>query len=110
MRKVQEKLDNLKQQAGYQHSFGVVEEDDDQIEHGIAGGAQVPNEASEEEDEAVPAQQAGSKRSRTVWIIIRLIGSQQMISTTHWSYNVLISNSNSNWTKRLMQCLQATLL
>ncbi|KFH67420.1 hypothetical protein MVEG_06152 [Podila verticillata NRRL 6337] len=64
MRKVQEKLDNLKQQAGYQHSFGVVEEDDDQIEHGIAGGAQVPNEASEEEDEAVPAQQAGSKRSR----------------------------------------------
>ncbi|KAG0094090.1 RING finger and WD repeat domain-containing protein 2 [Podila epicladia] len=65
MRKVQEKLDALKQQAGYQNSFGVVDDDEDQIEHGIAGGAQVPNEASEEEDEAVPPQQAGSKRSRT---------------------------------------------
>ncbi|KAF9317581.1 coatomer subunit alpha [Podila horticola] len=65
MRKVQEKLDTLKQRAGYQNSFGAVEEDEDQNEHGIAGGAQVPNEASEEEDEAVPLQQAGSKRSRT---------------------------------------------
>ncbi|KAG0017481.1 coatomer subunit alpha [Podila clonocystis] len=65
MRKVQEKLDTLKQLAGYQNSFSVVEEDEDQMEHGIAGGAQVPNEASEEEDEAVPPQQAGSKRSRT---------------------------------------------
>lgn len=91
MRKVQEKLDILKQQTGYQNSFGVVEEDEDQIEHGIAGGAQVPNEASEEEDEAVPAQQPGSKRSRTVWIPHRLIGIQQMISTRQLTGHIIFS-------------------
>lgn len=111
MRKVQEKLDTLKQRAGYQNSFGAVEEDEDQNEHGIAGGAQVPNEASEEEDEAVPLQQAGSKRSRTVWTLyganIRVL---QLVPTTYSPFIVLITNSNSNWTTRLTQCLQAVLL
>ncbi|KAG0333235.1 coatomer subunit alpha [Podila humilis] len=63
MRNVQDKLNRLKHHAAQQTSLSVIEDDEDQIEQ--PGGAQVPNEASEEEDEAVPAQQAGSKRSRT---------------------------------------------
>ncbi|KAF9353889.1 coatomer subunit alpha, partial [Mortierella sp. AD094] len=63
MRKAQERLDALKQYNGYQTTHSLEEEDDDQLECiSGSGGVQVPNEASEEEDEAVPPQ-AGSKRS-----------------------------------------------
>ncbi|KAF9428366.1 coatomer subunit alpha [Podila epigama] len=67
MRKVKEKLDSLKRHSGTQVALAsIVDEREEQAEQGIAGGAQVPNEASEEEeDEAVPAQLTGSKRSRT---------------------------------------------
>ncbi|KAI8595890.1 ring finger and WD repeat domain 2 [Dissophora ornata] len=65
MRKAQEKLDALKQYSGYQVSQTLEEEDDDQLEcMGNAGGAQVPNETSEEEDEAVPPQ-TGTKRTHS---------------------------------------------
>ncbi|KAF9372908.1 coatomer subunit alpha, partial [Mortierella sp. AD011] len=63
MRKAQEKLDALKQYNGYQTTHSLEEEEEDQLECiSGSGGVQVPNEASEEEDEAVPPQ-AGSKRS-----------------------------------------------
>ena len=66
MRKAQEKLDTLKQYSGYQVSQALEEEDDDQLEcMGNAGGVQVPNETSEEEDEAVPPQ-TGTKRTHSV--------------------------------------------
>ncbi|KAF9116690.1 coatomer subunit alpha [Mortierella sp. AM989] len=65
MRKAQEKLEALKQYNEYQTSQSLEEEDDDQLECiGGSGGVQVPNEVSEEEDEAVPPQ-AGSKRSHS---------------------------------------------
>ncbi|KAG0359915.1 coatomer subunit alpha [Gamsiella multidivaricata] len=61
MRKAEEKLEALKQYNGYQITQ-TLEEDDDQLEcAGNSGGVQVPNEVSEEEDEAVPPQ-TGSKR------------------------------------------------
>ncbi|KAG0294086.1 RING finger and WD repeat domain-containing protein 2, partial [Dissophora globulifera] len=64
MRKAQDKLDQLKQHSGYQITQALEEEEDDQAEcTGNSGCMQVPNEASEEEDEAVPPQ-AGNKRSR----------------------------------------------
>ncbi|CAO3567260.1 unnamed protein product [Mortierella alpina] len=63
MRKAQDKLDVLKQHSGYQITQGLDDEEDDQLEcMGSSGGVPVPNEVSEEEEEAVPPQ-AGSKRS-----------------------------------------------
>ncbi|KAI1321446.1 RING finger and WD repeat domain-containing protein 2 [Mortierella claussenii] len=65
MRKAREKLASLKQLKDYQSTQSLEEEDDDQLEcmSGFAG-VQVPNEVSEEEDEAVPPQ-TGSKRSHS---------------------------------------------
>lgn len=66
MRKAQDKLDTLKQCSGYQVTQSLEEEDDDQLESiGNSGGAQVPNQVSEEEEVAVPLQ-AGPKRAHTV--------------------------------------------
>ncbi|KAG0207041.1 RING finger and WD repeat domain-containing protein 2 [Mortierella sp. NVP41] len=66
VRKAEKKLDSLKQYSGYQAVTRTIEEEEDESIDGmgIAGGVQVPNEVSEEEDEAVPAQ-AGSKRSHS---------------------------------------------
>jgi len=66
MRRAQEKLDALKLCGGYQVTQVVEEEDDDQLESiGNSSGAQVPNQVSEEEEEAVPLQ-AGPKGAHTV--------------------------------------------
>ncbi|KAF9435725.1 RING finger and WD repeat domain-containing protein 2 [Entomortierella beljakovae] len=64
MQRAQEKLDLLKQYSGNQTNQSLEEDDDDQLEIGGSAGVQVPNEASEEEDEAVPPQ-TGSKRSHS---------------------------------------------
>ncbi|KAF9983256.1 coatomer subunit alpha [Modicella reniformis] len=66
MRKAQEKLDELKLCSGYQVTQGLEEEDDDQLECiGSSGGVQVPNQVSEEEEEAVPLR-TGSKRAHPI--------------------------------------------
>ncbi|KAK3814122.1 MAG: WD40-repeat-containing domain protein [Benniella sp.] len=65
MRRAQEKLDALKLCGGYQVTQVVEEEDDDQLESiGNSSGVQVPNQVSEEEEEAVPLQ-AGPKGAHT---------------------------------------------
>ncbi|KAF9579760.1 hypothetical protein BGW38_003857, partial [Lunasporangiospora selenospora] len=70
MRMAQEKLDALKQSQGshttqeLKEEETVDEEEDPLDSTNSANGVQVPNEVSEEEDEAVPPQ-AGSKRSHS---------------------------------------------
>ncbi|GJJ72634.1 E3 ubiquitin-protein ligase RFWD2 [Entomortierella parvispora] len=59
LRRAHEKLEVLKQYNGYTTTQGLEEDEEDQLN---SGGAQVPNQVSEEEDEAVPAR-VGSKRT-----------------------------------------------
>ncbi|KAK3847422.1 MAG: WD40-repeat-containing domain protein [Linnemannia gamsii] len=66
VRKAEKKLDIMKQYSGYQAVTRSIEDEEEELLDGmgVLGGVQVPNEVSEEEDEAVPPQ-AGSKRSHS---------------------------------------------
>ncbi|KAF9930775.1 RING finger and WD repeat domain-containing protein 2 [Linnemannia zychae] len=65
VRKAEKKLDTLKQYSGFQAATRLIEDDEEEVLD-VMGvlGVQVPNEVSEEEDEAVPPQ-TGSKRSHS---------------------------------------------
>ncbi|KAF8943259.1 RING finger and WD repeat domain-containing protein 2 [Haplosporangium gracile] len=66
VRKAEKKLDVLKQYSGFQAVTRSLEDEEEELLDGLGvlGGVQVPNEVSEEEDEAVPPQ-TGSKRSHS---------------------------------------------
>lgn len=66
VRKAEKKLDVLKQYSGFQAVTRSIEDEEEELLDGagVLGGVQVPNEVSEEEDEAVPPQ-TGSKRSHS---------------------------------------------
>jgi hypothetical protein len=80
----------LKQYSGFQAVNRSVEDEEEELLDGmgVLGGVQVPNEVSEEEDEAVPPQ-TGSKRSHSVRMTVVEYFDREDFSACHLPYGAV---------------------